>query len=130
MKIYISGSMKDQEHLRQEAHRLWFAGHEITSSWLNETIEPIGIMWRGVAITDIAEVYKADCIIMDNNGASSTGGRYVEWGLALAPGANKIKILVAHDKPVKAFLTLADHICVTWQDVHNLLESHYAVHKA
>lgn len=121
--------MKDQERLRQEAHRLWSAGHEVTSSWLNEAVEPQGIMWRGVAITDVAEVYKADCIIMDNGGPSTTGGRYVEWGLSLAPGANMIKILVNHQKPLKAFLTLADYVCTTWDEVHRLLKEQYAVHQ-
>lgn len=120
MKIYVSGSFSEQERLREQAARLQKLGHYIRGSWLAEVTRPEALtedQWnKTLALTDIAEVYAADCIILDIEGQSTSGGRYVEWGVACAPGVSKLKLVVG-PSPNGVFLSLADEYFKTWDDV-------------
>lgn len=106
-------------------------GHYIRGSWLAETVKPPFIElsgWlRSLALTDIAEVYAADCIIMDVDGASTTGGRYVEWGVACAPGTSKVKWIVGNVDPNAVFLSLADRQFNNWDELIKYLEENREV---
>ena len=117
MKIYVAGSFADQKTLRIEADRLWALGHEITGTWLQEVARPFGMSTeefkRKLAIKDIAEVYAADLIILDNR--QSSGGKNVEWGVGLGQFQKKSVWLIG--QPSNVFHYLADHQFETWDQL-------------
>jgi hypothetical protein len=119
LKIYISGSFTEQVRLRAEADKLWHRGHVITSTWLQEVKKPLSLYedeWdRCLAVKDLAELAAAECIILDVDGKSTTGGRYVEWGFALGR-YNMLKIVVGQDTK-GVFNTLADKSVDSWDNL-------------
>lgn len=126
MNIYVSGSFSEQERLRKETNRLQKLGHYVRGSWLAEVKKPAAMTqmeWdKTLALTDIAEVYAADAIILDIDGKSTSGGRYVEWGIACAPGVAKLKIVVGSN-PTGVFLSLADLYFPSWDDLVKWMEN-------
>ncbi len=96
----------------------------MTSSWLHEKNRPSHLTqdewYRSLAVKDLVDVAAADCIIMDTDGVSTTGGRYVEWGFALGR-YNMLKILVG-EKREGVFTTLADHSFSGWDEVLDYLK--------
>jgi len=98
MKIYVSGTFTAQQRLRKEAQRLHEKGHEVVSSWVFEQQKPEHMdydTWMlRLASKDVSEVFSADCVIMDLDEASTSGGRYVEWGVASHPLSMKRRLLV------------------------------------
>jgi len=120
LKIYISGTFTAQDRLRTQAERLHAAGHEIISSWLYEGPRPAHLniaSWnRELAIKDLAEVFSGDCIILDRDGESTTGGRYVEWGMACSPRMLKVKYTVGGGK-LGVFDHLADRHFKDWDEL-------------
>lgn len=102
MRIYVSGTFTAQARLRERADQLRALGHEITSTWVYEAGRPAHLnlaAWNTeLADKDIAEVFAADCIILDRDGESTTGGRYVEWGVACYPGALMLRYTIGGDK--------------------------------
>ena len=119
MKIYISGSYSHQARLREESHKLFAMGHHITSTWLNEVVKPYYLTeeewFHALAVKDLAEVAAADCIICDLDGASTSGGRYVEWGFAIGK-FNMLKLVVGSNR-YGVFNTLANRGFNTWVEV-------------
>ena len=127
MKVYIAASFVAQKRLRPIRDKLWSLGHEVVGSWLDEVARPEGmsqeIFDKQLAIKDLTEVAKADCIILDTTEESTTGGRMVEWGYAL--GQAKLRYLVG--KPHSIFEHLADRIFSSWEEVY----THFSeVHKS
>lgn len=116
MRIYIAGSFIDQKELRSPAAKLWEMGHEVTGTWLNETSRPIEMssddFKRKLAIKDIAEVYAADLVILDNR--RSSGGKNTEWGVGLGQFQNKLLWLIG--EPTNVFQYLADRQFKTWDE--------------
>lgn len=116
MRIYVAGTFGDQKALRQEAAALWDLGHEITGSWLQEVKRPEGmdeeVFKAKLAIKDIAEVSRADLLILDNR--QSSGGKNVEWGLALGQFQHKMLWLVG--EPTNVFHHLADQRFDNWEE--------------
>jgi len=98
MRIYVSGTFLSRERLRPHAEALRAMGHEITGDWLHEPARPAQLNdreWnRVLAEKDIAQVYAAECIVLDLDGESTTGGRYVEWGVACYPGSMRRRYIV------------------------------------
>ncbi len=123
MKIYISGTFTAQRRLRPWRDELWRIGHQVTSSWLDELSKPDGMpveaFNRKLAIKDLAEIKEADCLIIDTDGASTTGGRYVELGYALAN--HKLIYVVGPQRSV--FLSLADRRFDTWDALLQFLKA-------
>lgn len=119
----MSGTYSHQKRLREEAAKLFHAGHQVTGTWLNEVKQPSYLTeeewFRGLAVKDLAEVAAADCIICDLDGDSTSGGRYVEWGFALGR-FNMLKIIVGV-KHYGVFNTLADARFYRWDSVHTFL---------
>lgn len=119
IRIYISGTFTAQARLRAEADALRNEGHGITSDWLYEPAKPASLNtdeWNAMlAAKDIAQVYAADCIILDTIGESTTGGRYVEWGVACAPGAPQLRYTVGGWPGV--FGTMAHRHFKDWVDL-------------
>ena len=127
MDIYLSGSYSSQQRLKVEAQRLQLLNHNITSTWLNEGQKPDHLsedQWfKDLALKDLSDLSSADCIIMDCEGTSTTGGRYVEWGFALGR-FGMLKLLVG--LPTKGVFTqLADQAFLNWNDVITYFEKEH-----
>ena len=127
MKIYVSGTFTAQKRLREQAERLFHLGHEITSTWLTEVAKPDHLsedewLFR-LATKDVAEVFASDCIIMDIEGKSTSGGRYTEWGVASHPRDAKLRYIVG---PMErgCFQRLADRHFETWDELIAFLAPH------
>lgn len=122
IKIYIAGTFGDQKALRDEAHKLWDLGHEVTGTWLLEQARNPEMSaeehHKKLAIKDIAEVTKADVIILDNR--QSSGGKNCEWGIGL--GQHQTKLLWLVGKPSNVFHNLADKQFATWEEVVECLK--------
>lgn len=118
MRIYVSGSWASRDKLRPMAQALRAMGHQVSSSWLDEQEKPVAmneIAWRKrIAMKDVAEVSGSDAIIMDINEDSTTGGRFVEWGVACNPQAYITRILVGPETAGDFFGHLADFHFPDW----------------
>ena len=135
MRIYVSGTFTSQSRLRPMADRLRQRGHDITSTWLYETAKPATLNtaeWNlALADKDIAEVFAAECIILDLDGESTTGGRYTEWGVACYPGSLRRRYIVGgtDDKRKNGvFLAKAHRQFENWDDLLAYFEVNHAVH--
>jgi len=120
MRVYISGTYTAQERLRKHAEELTKMGHLVEANWLTDVSKPSYLteeqFYRMRGIEDLVQVASADCIIMDNDGESTSGGRYCEWGIAVAPGQAKLKIWVGKSK-AGVFSHMADHYFPTWKEL-------------
>ena len=119
MKLYIASFFDTRQRLRPYAEQLWHKGHEIVSSWLNETAKPAHMskdeFWKKLAIKDLAEIKQADLLIIDTVDITPRGGREVELGFALAHFQTKSTWLVG---PVRnVFHELVDRRFDSWEDV-------------
>lgn len=118
MRIYLAGSFDDQKELREPANELWYLGHEVVSTWLQEVKKPSEMSTdefkKKLAIKDIAEVVSADLIILDNR--RSSGGKNCEWGVSLGQFQKKILWLVG--QPSNVFHYLADQTFGSWEEVY------------
>ncbi|MCI0526072.1 MAG: hypothetical protein L0Y56_01280 [Nitrospira sp.] len=128
MKVYISGSFSRQKELREIAQSLQALGFSITSTWLNEGTRPLHMTseeWRkALAIKDLADLAEADCIIMEEFKPTTHGGRYVEWGFALAYD-DKLKILVQPMTTKGVFQMLADVTFKDWDETKVYLSNRF-----
>lgn len=123
----MSGSYKEQARLKRVADFLLDLGHIVTSSWLHEKNRPTHLTeyewYHALAVKDLVDVAAADCIIMDVDGTSTTGGRYCEWGFALGR-YSMLKIIVGKDR-TGVFQTLADHSFAGWDEVLDYLKENH-----
>lgn len=132
MKIYVSGTFTDQARLRLEAIKLLGEGHEVTGSWLQESKKPEQLSYDEwmfhLATKDVAEVFAADCIICDLDNPSTSGGRYVEWGVACHPRSTMLRFTVGgaiHKEGsyvYGCFNHLAHKTFRNWDEVHAYLK--------
>lgn len=129
MKIYVSGSYAEKQRLREESGSLILMGHEVTSSWLQEATKPDQLtekQWEvRLAKKDVAEVFASDCIILDLTNNSTTGGRYVEWGVAVHPLSKLLCYTVGPCNGV--FNRLADEQFSDWDQLRQALQDPTAV---
>ena len=118
MKVYIAGSFLSRQRLRPIRDKLWEAGIEVVSSWLDEVAQPKNMtkpeFFKKLALKDIAELKSADLVVVDVIDKSSSGGRDTELGLALGAFASKQVYLVG--PPVCVFHELVDAQYPTWED--------------
>ena len=131
MRIYVSGAFTSQSRLRPMADALRQQGHEITSTWLYEATRPAHLNtaeWNlALAGKDVAEVFAAECLILDIDGESTTGGRFTEWGLACYPGSLRRRYVVGGHGKDGVFLSLAHRRFETWDDLLAYFQvNHYA----
>ena len=130
MRVYVSGTFTAQARLRTQADVLRKLGHEIVGTWLYEAAKPAtlnGYEWcLALADKDIAEVYAADCIILDLDGESTTGGRYTEWGVACFPGSLRRRYVVGGKDKSGVFLSKAHRRFDTWDDLLAYFEVNHA----
>lgn len=129
MKIYIAGTFEDQLSLRGEADALWQMGHEVVSTWLNETKQSRYLTDdeknRKIALKDIVEACIADCIILDNRQRSSS--KNTEWGVGIHSYHHKLLWLVGNRTAV--FHYLADKHFNAWQDVFDYLRQNKEIYR-
>ena len=130
-RIYVSGTFTAQARLRVEADALRVMGCDIVSDWLYEAAKPATLNtdeWNVLlAEKDISQVASADCIILDLEGSSTTGGRYVEWGVACYPGfACRRYIVGGTDRLPGVFDSKAHMRFKTWTEAHDFL--HKCIH--
>ena len=121
MRVYVSGTFTSQARLRPHADALRKLGHEIVGTWLYEAAKPAHLNdgeWNtALAQKDISEVFAADCIILDIDGESTTGGRYTEWGVACYPGSLRRRYVVGGKEKSGVFLSLAHRRFDSWDDL-------------
>ncbi len=92
MRIYICGAYPRRDTFRERASQLRAIGHEITSSWLEETWDPntpLTALDRAqrteIAMQDMAEVIESDALLAFTEPADTPytrGGRHWELGVA------------------------------------------------
>ena len=135
IRIYVSGTFTSQARLRPHADRLRALGHDITSTWLYEAAKPATLNtaeWNlALADKDISEVFAADCIILDLDNESTTGGRYTEWGVACYPGSLRRRYTVggtADKLKNGVFLAKAHRRFEDWDELFGYFMVNHAVH--
>lgn len=92
VKIYLASAFKEMQRMREYAKILRTNGHEITSSWLRERLDPksdldVNKDYTAYAIRDIEEIIEADAIIVftvDPEEFIKRGGKHFEAGVAYA----------------------------------------------
>ncbi len=87
MKIYIAGRYTNLALLKEESKIFTEAGHEVTSSWLDN--KENGLTFEDVAILDLGDVDRADAIVLYTEAYGTPvpgGGRHVEFGYAMGKG--------------------------------------------
>lgn len=119
MRIYIASFFETKDRLQEPKKALWKLNHEVVSSWLDEAprgefMPTTEIFWKKLAMKDLAELERADAIILDTLDVNPRGGREVEFGFALAGWQNKLVCIVGPYRNV--FHTLADKQFNTWDE--------------
>ena len=119
MKIYLSAGFAARNHLRPIRDRLWSMGHEVVSTWLDETARPaamgLSVFHRKLGLKDFAEVAAADLLISDHLEPSTSGGRDIEFGIALGRFQHIQVWIVGTPPKVSPFHELADARFPTWE---------------
>lgn len=120
-RIYVSGAFTAQARLRAEADALRAMGCDVVSDWLYEAAKPATLNtedWnRLLAEKDISQVASADCIVLDLDGESTTGGRDVEWGVACYPGFACRRYIVGGKGKNGVFHSKAHRRFQTWNEL-------------
>ena len=99
MKVYLAHNYAAKELLRPIKKALEAAGIIVTSRWIDANpdnpYDPITM--REEAEKDVADVLRADAIVLftDNFGDRPGRGKYVELGMAI--GFEKRMLLVGHE---------------------------------
>jgi len=124
MKVYIAGKYESRARLREESHAIQVKGHRMLSTWMNETAtREEGLEIPDYALLaakrDVEEVTDADLFIVDTFDVSTTGGRHVEMGLALASG---VPVWVVGPLGGNIFHTLASRTFASWHEVHRSIK--------
>jgi len=132
MKVYISAGFTSQKRLRQYRDELWKMGHQVVSSWLDETAIPEGMdtvaFGRKLAVKDIAEIVAADVFVSDNHEPSTTGGLYIELGVALGRFQH-IQVWEVGPHGRSPFHELMDRRFESWDDLLNHVRSFQVIAK-
>jgi len=131
VRVYVSGTFISQARLRPHADVLRKLGHDVVSTWLYEAAKPATLNtaeWNlALADKDLAEVFAADCIILDLDQESTTGGRYTEWGAACYPGSLRRRYVVGGKHKDGVFLAKAHRRFESLYDLLAYFEVNHAV---
>ena len=104
-------------------------GHQVTSTWLNEVKQPVHLThdewFAKLALKDLCEVASSDCIILDLDGVSTSGGRYVEWGFAI--GRFSILKFIVGANHYGVFNYMADKRFLNWDELLEHIRITYGV---
>lgn len=131
MKIYTAATFAEQARIRGYKESLIQMGHQITSSWLEESlfVRPEGmpeeVFERKMAMKDLQEVSMADCFVLDVENPSRTAGKMVECGFALAK--HKLIYIVGIPPQHSIFLLLADKQFDNWEELFEYFKLNHKV---
>jgi len=124
MKVYLAARFETRATLRPVRDALWKMGHEVVSTWIDETVKPAGmdqsIFWKKLAIKDLAEIKSADLLVLDTHVGSERGGKEVEFGFALGGFQSKQVFIVGPIRNV--FHELCDRRFETWWQFLSYIE--------
>jgi len=82
MRLYVAAQWSDRAEVRQVMGQLIASGHQITHNWTN-----LDQFSRLQAALDFQGVEEAEALVfVANNPYDSTGGAFVEMGIALGRG--------------------------------------------
>ena len=116
MKIYLAASFAARQRVRPIRDRLWEMGHDVVSTWLDESVPLPGMsratFERKLGLKDMVESASADLVIADFLTPSTTGGTHTEYGMALGRFQRQMVWLVGPRQGV--FHYLADEHFDDW----------------
>lgn len=124
--IYIAGSFAGRARIRAMANVLESEGHTVLSQWFKDEdfVERAwdqnfgGRVAEAMAHRDFVGVMQCDVFILDTMEPSTTGGRYVELGLAIHRQIVGQPVKIIHvGPPSNIFETLVHWHYDTWTDV-------------
>lgn len=124
MKIYLSASFDARDIIEQYAGVLIQKGHEVTSNWLWEPPKRVGDefeAWefRARANDDLADIDRADAVVMFTEWPSTSGGRHGEFLYGIAKG--KRAVIIGPRENVFEYLSVVEQYD-TWEDYLDTLE--------
>ncbi|KKL74752.1 hypothetical protein LCGC14_2061740 [marine sediment metagenome] len=118
MKVYLAAKFERREELRPIRDKLWSMGHEVVSTWIDEVKKPGGMtsdqFKRKLAVKDLAQIESADLFILDTFVISESGGKEVEFGLALGQFQGILVYIVG--PACNVFHQLCDRRFENWDD--------------
>lgn len=91
LRIYLSARYARRTQMLAWSNQLVRQGHQITSSWLNDTASGRALLAQR-AIADIANSEVLVLVAEPDRESAGHGGRHVEFGLALAHGLSLIVV--------------------------------------
>ena len=99
-RLYLAASFNRAEEMRGYRDELRGLGHHVTSRWIDvggssmreEEVLTNPSIAQGHAVDNIADIMSADAMLMFTGVPSTTGGRHVEFGVALMIGKQVIII--------------------------------------
>jgi hypothetical protein len=131
MKIYIGGKLSDRPRLHDVRRKIWEAGHEVVSTWIDEGGDYStgfgGDKAAKIGLRDVCQISSADLFILDTTSPLSHdggGGREFEFGFALGQFQHKQTWRVG---PVKnSFHAMVDRAFETWDEAIAVLANSLA----
>ena len=112
--IYLAGSMNSAERLRKEVSRLEWLGYNVVSQWYESDHSNQNREFQ--AMGDVYNLFESDIIIIDTIDPSTSGGRCVELGLALARELAGLDIHIIRIGPSdNIFFDLVRETYPTWE---------------
>ena len=121
MKIYIGGKLSDRPRLHEIRKRIWEAGHEVVSTWIDEGGDYStgygGEKAVKIALRDMCQISNADLFILDTlSPLSLGGGGGREWEFGFASGQFQHKITWRVGPINSSFHALVDKAFENWDD--------------
>ncbi len=99
MKVYLAAKFGEKNEMRDWARMIEDAGHQVTSSWLDEKHDSDAEASEEVMIAaakqNMLDVLEADVLVTKSQAqgtAHAGGGRHFEFGYAIAEGINVIVV--------------------------------------
>jgi hypothetical protein len=126
MRYHLAARYARREELCEYRDRLLSIGDTVTSRWLDFRKMP---SWSvGIAREDCEDLMAADTVIIFteiSNTVLATGGRHVEFGLALAHG--KRVIIVGPRENVFHYLVPDSDIFATWKKAFSAIRRQHTL---
>ena len=97
MRVYLAARYRRREELQRRAEELSALGHHVTARWIHGSHGVSGglddPLWAKFAREDYDDVASADAVVCFlEPGGGGSGGRHVEFGMALAWGKRTIVV--------------------------------------
>lgn len=120
MRIYLAGSWAARKELQEMRDKLIAADIEVTSRWLDWPGplpgETKADEWRRSALWDLADIDKAEAVLIVTTTPSTHGGFHTELGYAMGSGK---PVAVIGPRPSNFFML---HRIVQFESVEHFIE--------